>query len=113
MVAEFIWLFFLIWLRQYVPYLRSPTLSFTDDRTMIVVLRMGPFILLIIGLLVKFQDGHGAMISTGVAQSVCGQVQEFSRTQTVQLAQKAKPTPAPSIPCGWFKFTKCPVGKFN
>jgi len=72
---------------------------------------MGRFILLIIGLFTHFQDGDGAMISTGVAQSVCGQAQEFARSQTTQPAQSAKPTSAPAIPCGWFKFVKCAQGK--
>jgi len=73
---------------------------------------MRSFIILI-GLLIKFQVGDGAMISTRVAQSVCGQAKEFARTQTVQPAQKEKPAPAPSIPCGWFKYLKCPQGKLN
>ena len=54
------------------------------------------------------------MISTGVAQSICGQAQEFSRTQSIQPPQKKKPTSSPSIPCGWLKFRKCPPGgKWN
>ena len=73
---------------------------------------MRPFIL-VIGLLIKLQVSDGAMISTRVAQSVCGQAMEFARTQTVQLPQKQKPAPAPPIPCGWFKYLKCPQGKLN
>jgi len=73
---------------------------------------MGLLILIFIGLLIKFQDGNGAMISTGVAQSICGQAMKFAQTQTVQPPQRQKRTSS-SIPCGWFRFRKCHPGKWN